>query len=210
MSGDYHKPTKFSGSKFESMLGGEDPAMISRVAHETASALLARVRADPDPAVVERLISYTDEHGIDAVAELWSRASPRSLPGALWRLYLMRALIRQDPDGISLLYQRGTEVATTIDPVVAGATAPTGPAEIVELADSILRGLFTGDFAVALDRAGAFSRLAALGATSVADDLDATASPERAGDLTTRALRLSQMAADLVQCARLWRSERLD
>jgi hypothetical protein len=139
-----------------------------------------------------------------------TRASPRSLPGALWRLYLMRALIRQDPGGISLLYQRGTEVATTIDPVVAGATAPTGPAEIVELADSILRGLFTGDFAVALDRAGAFSRLAALGATSVADDLDATASPERAGDLTTRALRLSQMAADLVQCARLWRSDRLD
>ncbi|RIJ18462.1 DNA-directed RNA polymerase subunit beta, partial [Clavibacter michiganensis subsp. insidiosus] len=165
MSGDYHKPTKFSGAKFESMLGGDDPATISRVAHETASALLARVRADPDPAVVKRLIAYTDEHGIDAVAELWSRASPRSLPGALWRLYLMRALIRQDPDGVSLLYQRGTEVTTTIDPVVAGATAPTGPAEIVELADSILRGLFTGDFAVALDRAGAFSRLAALGAT---------------------------------------------
>ncbi len=99
MADDFHKPTQFSGSKFESFQGGDDPASISRVAHETAQALLARVRSDPDPAVVERLVAYTDEHGIDAVAELWASATPRSLPGALWRIYLVRLLIRQDPHG---------------------------------------------------------------------------------------------------------------
>ena len=136
---------------------------------------------------------YTDEHGIDAVAELWSRASARSLPGALWRLYLLRLLIRQDPTGTSFLFQRGTEVSATIDPVVAGAPTPTGPDEIVALADDILRGIFAGDFGIALDRAAAFCRVMAAGATSVADDSDAT-EPERTTELTTRALRFAELA----------------
>ena len=174
MAEDFHKPTQFSGSKFESFQGGDDPASISRVAHETAQALLARVWSDPDPRIVERLIAYTDEHGIDTVAELWSRAAPRSLPGALWRIYLIRLLIRQDPDGTAFLYQRGVDVAVSIDPVVAGAVIPTGPAEIIAVADEILRGVFSGDFAVALDRAAAFCRVTGAGCTSVADDMDAT------------------------------------
>ena len=209
MSEQFHKPTKFSGAKFESMLGGDDPAQISRIAHETAHALLVRVRDHPDQGVVDRLVAYTDEHGIDAIAELWSHSSPRSLPGALWRIYLLRAVIRQDPDATSLLYQRGTEVIRTIDPVVAGAPSPTGPGEITDLADRILRGLFEGDFGVALDRAAAFCRVSAAGATSVADDAEPT-EPARATELTTRALRLSQTAQELTSCARSWRSGSLD
>ena len=209
MADEFHKPTKFSGSKFESMKGGEDPALISRIAHETAHALLARVRNDPDPEIVDRLVDYTDVHGIDAVAELWSRATPRSLPGALWRIYLVRLLIRQDPDGIAYLFQRGTEVVPSIDPLVAGASAPTGPAEIIVLADQILRGLFTGDFAVALDRAAAFCRVTAAGCTSVADDLENT-EPARSTELTTRALRFSTTAQEFASCARLWRADSLD
>jgi len=209
MTDEFHKPTLFSGSMFESLMGGEDPAHISRVAHETASALLGRVRAQPDTEVVERLVAYTDENGIDAIAELWSRASPRSLPGALWNMYLLRTLTRQDAEQSSFLYQRGTEVATGIDAVVAGASAPTGPAEITALADEILRGLFQGDFAVALERASAFCRLTSLGATSLADDLEVP-SPERSTVLTTKALRLSHMAGELTACAKLWRAGSLD
>ena len=209
MTDQFHKPTQFSGAKFESMMGGEDPAQISRVAHETAQALLSRVRESADPAVVERLVGFADQNGIDAIAELWSRASPRSLPGALWRIYLMRALIRQDPEGTSFLYQRGTEVVATVDAVVAGAPTPTGPEEITLLADQILRGLFQGDFAVALERAAAFCRVTATGSTSVADDAELT-NPERASDLTTKALRLSATGAEFTACARLWRAGSLD
>lgn len=190
-------------------MGGEDPAQISRIAHDTAGALLSRVREHPDPEVVERLVSYTDENGIDALAELWSTASPHSLPGALWAIYLLRSLVRQDPVASSFQYQRGADLAVTIDPLVAGATSPTGPDEIMALADEILRGLFQGDFAVALDRAAAFCRVTSLGATSLADDSEA-ASPERASGLTTKALRLSRMASELVSCAGLWRSGSLD
>jgi hypothetical protein len=209
MSDRFHKPTLFPGGMFEAFLGGDDPAQISRVAHETAQALLARVREDPDPAIVDRLVAYTDEHGIDAIAELWSRSTAKSLPGALWRIYLLRLLIRQDSAGTALFYQRGTEVIVSIDPVVAGAPTPAGPGEVTELADRILRGVFEGDFAVALDRAAAFCRVTAAGCLSVADDRDPL-DPERASELTTRALRFTRTAEELTACARLWRSDSLD
>ncbi|MEP6479278.1 MAG: DNA-directed RNA polymerase subunit beta [Rhodoglobus sp.] len=209
MTDEFHKPTQYSGDKFDTYEGGEDPAQIMRVAHDTAHLLLDRARGTDDPAVIDRLVAYTDEHGIDALAELWARSSPRSLPGALWRIYLMRVLIRQDPDGMAYLFQRGTEVLATIDAVVAGAPLPTGPEEITELADQILRGLFRGDFATALDRAAAFCRVSAAGCTSVADDVELT-TPERATELTTRALRLSQTAEEFTACARLYRTGSLD
>ena len=209
MADDFHKPTQYSGDKFDEYEGGEDPAQILRVAHDTAHALVDRARETDDPAVIDRLVAYTDANGIDALAELWARSSPRSLPGALWRIYLVRLLIRQDPTGTSYLFQRGAEVLRTIDTLVAGAPLPTGPDEITALADEILRGLFRGDFATALDRAAAFSRVEAAGCASVADDADVTNS-ERGSELTTRSLRFTQLAEEFAACARLHRAGSLE
>jgi hypothetical protein len=209
LADDFHKPVKLPGRVFEAFHGGQDPAVALRVAHETAHALLSRVQADPDPEVVERLVGYTDTHGIDAIAELWSQALPRTLPGALWRIYLVRLLIRQNPEETSYLFQRGADVTPTIDPIVAGAQQPTGPSEIVALADQILRGAFQGDFADALDRAAAFCRVEAAGAAAMADSVDVVDSG-RATELTTRASRFVQTGAELGACARLWRSDSLD
>lgn len=209
MSDEFHKPTLFSGSKFDALEGGDDPARVMRVAHESARELLARARNAGDADVVDRLVHYTDEHGVDALAELWARSGPRTLPGALWRLYLVRLLIHHDPAGVSLLFQRGTEVLPTIDPLIAGAPTPAGPHEVTDLADRILRGVFDGDFALALDRAAAFCRVTAAGASSVADDQDA-ASPARASELMTRALRLITTAEELAACARLARDGALE
>lgn len=212
MPADFHRPTRFPPGMFEAYQGGDDPAQLSRIAHDTAAALLARVRANPDPEIVERLVSYADQHGIDTIAELWAQASPKSLPGSLWRLYLLRTLIRQDPVGISLAFQRGTEVSRTIDQVVAGAAIPTGPDEVRDLADTILHGVFAGDFAVALERAAAFCRVTSAGFTDLADDADASDAvhPDRPAALTTRALRLTELGDELASCARLWRHDSLD
>jgi hypothetical protein len=209
VSDQFHKPTQYSNEKFDEFVGGDDPAQIMRLAHDTAIALVNRARDTDDEAVIDRLVAYTDEHGLDALAELWARSSPRSLPGALWRIYLVRLLIRQDPAGVSYIFQRGAEVLPTIDTVVAGAPMPTGPEEITALADEILRGLFRGDFAVALDRAAAFSRIAAAGCSSIADDADVTNS-ERGSELTTRALRFTQLAEEFTSCARLHRAGSLE
>ncbi|GAA4673309.1 DNA-directed RNA polymerase subunit beta [Frondihabitans cladoniiphilus] len=204
MARDFHRPAQFAGHEFEAFQGGDDPAVMHRVAHESASALLARVQNDPRPEILDRLVAFTDANGIDALAELWASATPHSLPGALWRIYLMRAVIRATPDDITYLFERGTRISHTIDAVVAGAPAPASPEEILELADRILRGVFDGDFGLALDRGAAFCRLAAAGATSVADDLDVI-EESRAQEYTRRALRLSELAADLSACAGLWR-----
>ena len=209
MSEEFHKPTQYSGDKFDTYEGGEDPAVIHRAAHDTAHALIDHARGTDDPAVVDRLVAYTDEHGVDALAELWARSNPKSLPGALWRIYLIRLLIRQDPDATSYLFQRGTEVLGTIDAAVAGAPMPTGPDEITALADQILRGLFRGDFAVALDRAAAFCRVMSAGATSIADDVDVI-TPERGSELTTRALRFTVTGEELTAVARLHRAGTLE
>jgi hypothetical protein len=205
---DFHKPVRRPAELFDRLFAADDPAEVSRVAHSTAHALLARVREDPSADVVSRLVTFTDEHGIDDIAELWSRSPARTLPGALWRLYLLQLMIHDDPQTAALLYERGRFEIASADPVVAGAPAPAGPEELVTLIDTILRGLFEGDFAVALERAAAFCRVQASGATHVADDYEHTES-DRASALTTRALRLSTYATDLSVCAGLWRREAL-
>ncbi|GAA1994989.1 DNA-directed RNA polymerase subunit beta [Microbacterium pumilum] len=207
-SRDFHKPVRRPAELFDRRFAAEDPAEISRVAHSTAHALLARVREDPSGEVVDRLVAFTDEHGIDDIAELWSRSPSRSLPGALWRLYLLQLMIHDDAPTAALIYQRGRAELSSADEVVAGAPNPAGPDELVALVDTILRGLFEGDFAVALDRAAAFCRVQVAGSIHLADDYEPT-EPERASALTTRALRLADYASDLTACAALWRRDAL-
>jgi hypothetical protein len=209
VTSSFHRPALFAGHEFSAFLGGSDPAQLNELAHESARALLARVKAGGDEATLNRVVSLTDENGIDVVAELWANASAHSLPGSLWRLYLIRALIRAEATQMSYLYGRGLEVIHTVDPVVAGAPTPAGPDEMRELADIILRGAFEGDYGGALDRAASFSRVLAAGCTNMANDADLL-NPERAAQLTTQAARLSKTAAEFSVCARLWRDHSLD
>ncbi|MDX2375976.1 DNA-directed RNA polymerase subunit beta [Microbacterium sp. LRZ72] len=204
----FHKPVHRPAELFDRLYSTDDPAEVSRVAHSTAGVLLARVRDEPDVDVVDRLVDFTDQHGIDDIAELWARSPARTLPGALWRIYLLQLMIHDDPHTAALLYEQGRTRLATPDAAIAGAPAPAGPDELVELSDRILRGIFDGDFGVALDRAAAFCRVQASGATHLADDYEAT-EPERATELTTRALRLSTYAGDLAAAAALWRREAL-
>ena len=206
---EFHRPVRMPPEHFDFVKGGEDPAVLVRSAHETAQALVSRVRAHPDPEVVERLVAFAEREGIDAVAELWSRAAALSLPGALWRLYLLREMVRRDAEQVSIAYGRGAERLAGIAPLVAGAPNPAGPEELLALADEILRGVFEGDLALALDRAAAFCRVAADGSIDLADDADAT-EPQRAEVLTRRAARLALLADELSASARLQRDGALD
>lgn len=204
----FHKPVRRPADEFDRLFGVADPAHTTHLAHATASALLARVRADPDAATVDRLIDFARTHGIDDIAQLWAHAPATSLPGTLWRLYLVQLMIHHDPHTAALLYERGRMRIGSADPVIAGASVPAGPDELRVLIDTILRGVFRGDFAIALERAASFCRVEASGATHVADDYEPT-EPDRASTFTARALRLSVFAADLSSCARLWRRDAL-
>lgn len=208
MPEQFSRPVRRPTSAFDNIVGSHDPVEESRIAHATASALLTRVRADESGVSADRLVAFSDEHGIDEIAELWSKSPSRTLPGALWRLYLLQLAIHGDPQTAALLYERGRVELPSVDAAIAGAPVPANPDELVALIDAILRGAFRGDFAVALDRAAAFCRVQASGATHTADDYEPT-EPARATELTTRALRLSSYAQDLSASAVLWRMDAL-
>ena len=175
-----------------------DPIAALHAAHETAAVLLRTGRAAADPQVTRRLVEVTSEVGLDTLAQLWSARPAASLPGALWRLYLLREWVCCDPHGAAREYAAGVRF-TEPDHVVAGVDPP-GPEEIARVADEILRGAFEGDFAVALERAAAFCRVVSSGRA------DVSPGPRE----LMQAGRLQTMATDLAECARRWRQGRLE
>lgn len=191
-----HRPVVRDPGVLESLDEGSDPIEQLHVAHESAAALLQAGRAADDPEVTERLVMLVDEIGLSTVADLWAARPARSLPGALWRLYVLREWVVTDPDRVAREYAAGLQAAEP-DPALADIESP-GPDEVRRVADEILRGAFTGDFAVALERAAAFSHVVAVGRSRVS-----------AGSVPAPRAGLEEDARDLAACARLWRTGEL-
>ena len=109
------KPALFAGHEFSAFVGGEDPAQVSAVAHDVARALLSRVKADTDGIALEKAMAYVDENGLEDLAELWSATSAHSLPGALWRLYVVRDLIHRQAEPVSVMLSLPARLLTSIN-----------------------------------------------------------------------------------------------
>lgn len=187
--------------------GAPDPAQLAEAAHATASALVEAGRNAEDPSAASRLVRLMDDLGLDTVAELWADRPARSLPGALWRLYALREWVRVDASAAAADFAAGRLVAH-VPRVVAGAAEPPTPEALRELLDAILGGVFRGDLAVALERAGAFCRVVAAGRAHRADDAEET-DPAAATLLTERSASIQRTAEDLEAAAALWRSHDL-
>jgi hypothetical protein len=185
-----------------------DPARVTEVAHETAAVIVRTGRAAHDPELTSRLVALVDDLGLSTIAELWADRPARTLPGALWRLYALREWVCRDAMGASADYSAGIRFAD-VPHVVAGVGEPPGPAELKELTDAILTGVFEGDLAIALQRASGFCRVVAAGRAQRANDSDANLSdvhdPLWGSAQTRRAASMLTTADDLEACARLWR-----
>lgn len=201
----------------DTFLGGPDPAQRIEAAHLTATALVNHGRSDNDPALTARLVALADEHGLDEIAELWAARPAHTLPGALWRVYALRAGIRRDPVGMARAFDEGRHRAP-VHEAVAGVAEPPGPTEVQELADAILAGAFNGDLAVALERAAAFCHVVATGWAVQADDVEPAAQASArtgaqeesaAGRLTRQAAGLARTGTELESAARRWRTGEL-
>lgn len=188
--------------------GDSDPALRAEIAHTTAGAIVHRARALEDPEVVERLVRLVEEEGLDVVAALWADSPAGTLPGALWRLYVLREWVRRDPVTLAERYRSGAGVAQ-VPGVVAGVAMPPGPDDVRQVADAVLSGVFAGDLAVALERGAAFCRVLATGAAFDADYVDEH-DPDGALRLTRGAASLIRTAEELEAAADLWRRNRLD
>jgi hypothetical protein len=66
--------------------------------------------------------------------------------------------------------------------------------------DEVLRGVFEGDLAVALERASAFCRVVSAGRADISSGDEAA----------EQAASVLAMAEDLTVCARLWRADALE
>jgi hypothetical protein len=193
----------------DALPGDMDPALRSQVAHTTAAAIVHGGRSGgDDPALVERLVRLVETEGLDVVAALWSNAPATTLPGTLWRLYVLREWVRRDPRTIADRYRLGLEVAP-VQHVVVGVVSPPGPDEVRDVLDAVLSGVYTGDLAVALERGAAFCRVLATGAAFDADHLD-LAPGDTSARLTRSAGSLVRTAEELEHAAGLWRAGSLE
>ncbi|GAA2748043.1 hypothetical protein GCM10009868_39950 [Terrabacter aerolatus] len=192
------RPAFFSEAALEAHGPAYDPTEQIHVAHETALALVHAGRAAADPAVTQKLVALVDDIGLSTLAELWSQRPARSLPGALWRLYVLREWVRRAPDEASREYAAGIRF-TGPNHAVAGAAEPPGPQEMGRVIDEVLRGVFEGDLAVALERAAAFCRVVSAGRADIS----------RGDEAAEQAANVLVMAEDLTVCARLWRTDAL-
>lgn len=178
------------------MAGGMDPEEINEMSHASAQAMLDRVHHTQDPEIVQRVLTLVDREGVDIIAELWSRSEPDSLPGILWRLYLLRTWMRKNQQSLASLY-RIAEPEDTAASAIAGVDTPPTSEDIVHTADSILSGAFTGDFAVALERASAFIDVIARGLAIRAKMLTSKARKVEAAEAARREAHMRDLQREV-------------
>lgn len=207
------RPAMLPPDQADKIPSGVDPAQRSEMAHTTARAIVSQGRETDDPEIVARLVRLVEIEGLEVVADMWSDSPAETLPGALWRLYQLRQWVGQEPETISTRYREGLARAEVAG-VVAGVAGPPNPDSVRQMADDVLSGVYNGDLAVALERAGAFCRVLATGVALNADAADERAREEFAQDpgeyLTRRAGALMTLAEEMEHAAHLWRVGRLD
>ncbi|WP_026530004.1 hypothetical protein [Haematomicrobium sanguinis] len=202
------RPRPFAPAEFEPFAGGADPARVSEAAHMAAQALVHHGRSSDDPEVTARLVRLADEQGLEAIAEMWAESPSRSLPGALWRLYALRAAVQKEPERMAEYFKAG-QAQQDVSKVVAGVAEPPGSEEVARMADTVLSGAFDGDFDVALERFAAFCRIVAVGQVNHADSVEVS-NEAFATKLTRNSDQLVRTAEDLEAAAAAWRRGELD
>ena len=211
------RPAQMDPAVVDHLESGVDPQEVNEMAHVSATALLHRVHQTQNPQIVHRVLTLVDTEGVDIIASLWSHCEPESLPGILWRLYLLRTWMHRNKASISLLWQLGEPEATSAS-AIAGVDQTPNEADIARIADSILSGAFTGDFAVALERAYAFTDVIAHGLHVRAQQLireaklNGTAEDGRtpAAKLLHTSGNLMTTSQDFMHGANLWRRGKLE
>jgi hypothetical protein len=211
-----HRPARYADlTAMIDASGGSAQVVPGELAASTARAVLdAAATGDAD---VAALVELADSVGLETLSSLWRAAEPVSLAGSLWALYLLRQWCRADPWTVSRIWTAGTPLAAA-DAVVAGVGLHGDENAIRDFADALLTGAFRGDFAVALERAAAFFRVAAVGRRRInaenADNTDNTGNAENTetaeGDGPDSPAQRNEAAADaLAESARQWRLNRL-
>ena len=141
------RPAQLKPDQIELIEGSADIAEASELAHTTADVVVPLPGRPPlDVGVRERVQALLESEGIDTLAESWVAMPAESLPGALWRGYLLREWIRRFPSEAAARFAaaRAASDARALD--LATAQLVHTPAAVKALWDQVFAGGFAGDF----------------------------------------------------------------
>lgn len=235
MTRQFHRPARLDPEAAESIEGTADTAASSELAHRTAQALLggypseggepgdgqapgsplgncAAGEASEEPGewlARPDVVAAVASHGVDAVAELWADSPATTLPGALWRLFLVREWLRRDPALIARRYAvvvdltgAGPEALARLEAALVEARPAPAPEQVRADLDRVLDGAEeTGapGLAPLLAATADFLRALAAGSDPVWIEEDAD---ELAHRVTRRPRALPATADELDEAAR--------
>lgn len=119
MTRQFHRPVLMEPAEAERYTGAEDTAATSALAHQSAQLLIGGyLGVDTDTTLTAAgLRKVVASHGVDVIGELWATSPAGTLPGALWRLLLLREWIERDPALVESRYA----TAVTINAAAAQA-----------------------------------------------------------------------------------------
>lgn len=149
MSTKPRRPAQLDAEQIDSIEGEADVAYNSELAHTSAQALIAmgaNQRLD-DPETAKRILALVDEEGVDGVAETWVRSPEDSLPGILWRGYLLREWIRRDGKEVRTRFLAAdAELRSEGATGILKADMTPKPGTVRQEWDAVLAGTFEGNF----------------------------------------------------------------
>lgn len=200
------RPAMLDPQAADAIVGDTDPALASEIAHTSAWALLGVGDDEFDAATVERLRTSIANEGIDAIAHMWSRSPEFTLPGAMWRIFLLSEWVRRDralveqrfAQGLTLYCEKGAQEAPDSFTLEA----------VNERCLALLNGQMTDDDLDSIClQAAALMRVLAAGENAqwIEDPSDPLAHP-----VTTRAQALVRTAEELEDAAGRARAGQLD
>lgn len=194
----FRKPAMLEPKEAEQIVGEADPAQESEIAHTSAWALMGVANADFNQEAVDRLVKTVREQGVDVIACLWDRSPDFTLPGALWRIYLLWQWQQMNPvvlqerfaEGLAALDQQGRSIEQVV---------PLG--ETIRAVEGVLAGYANEEeLAPVFEAAATAMRVMAAGITYgpqwITDDRHALAHP-----VTRRPRALLDTAAELDESA---------
>lgn len=212
------RPAILDPEDAEQIWGDSDPALTSEAAHSTANAVVyGPAHHAEDQPLADRVGRIIDAEGLDEIARLWSRSPANTLPGALWRLYLLRAWLARDPETITMRFREGTaetapaavrEPDADDDDGERDAVVAPQPGVLDERLGHLFAGTSENDLSGILEQSAAFLRVLSDGAAS--DPGWQTHDDAAAQPVTGRTDALNATADELHRAATLARAGKLD
>lgn len=199
------RPAMLDAEQAENIPGAEDGAISSEVAHLVAQTLLGIEKESDEN--VQRLRQLLESGGIDTVSELWSSSPAGTLPGTLWRLYLVYQWYLRDPNLVNERFQQGL-ASLKIREVFSSQHCEKSVAALMEKLAALWKAQISiAQLAPLLDRVSDFLQVLASGVSTewIKDARDELADP-----VTLRPEALLQTASDLKLSARAAQANRLN